>query len=261
MLRQLRKFKEEDFYVLGGPFRAGRQSPGNLAGTLLLSIFIICVLAVLANFFVFVDWELPRYKVVLPMIIIYDSLILLTIILCIVYSIEAVYRTRQASQYFLVIWVSQLIFGQSLFLIVMYMILETGPEEQSMKIALFVIASYIIGILLYVIFFQRMVYKMKKGRYKEGTELDEKRQEQEEGLKTGEVQSYAISFVITVAGAIMSFLSWIDIQDTDMLMLFIVSVALFFTMFLILPTQIMTWYCIRRFKSFQFNPDKEEDQT
>src|SRR5699024_1370728 len=112
---------EEDFYVLRGPLKSGRQSPDSLAGNLLLTPFLLGIILGIANLFVFLDRIEPAHPAVIAICLICDLIGLIIIIYSIVYSIKGVYRSRETTQYFITIIVIQSI-TFFLYLIMVYFI-------------------------------------------------------------------------------------------------------------------------------------------
>src|SRR5699024_1135287 len=69
--KRLDKLSEEDFAVLNGPLKSGRQSPESLGGILLLTPFIVGVFLFIGNLFVFMDSIMTTNAVIIFLILLY----------------------------------------------------------------------------------------------------------------------------------------------------------------------------------------------
>lgn len=156
----------------------------------------------------------------------------MTIILSIIYSFKAIYTTRQASQYFLTIWVSQFVFGYSMYWISMYMIFDDEQFHHYMnvsgfKLMIFIITSHIIGILIVFISVIRMIYKMEHGDYQQDTYLDKKRSEMEEAIEDNTIEQYMIRVAATLIGSVAALIGWLGVNDVETLTIATIGTSYF----------------------------------
>src|SRR5699024_6916927 len=99
MKKKLDKLPLENFLILRLPLESGRQSPESLAGIFVISPFLIGLLLLILNMFVFIDrFEPPHIAVTLTSIIC-NLIGLLLIILSIVFAIKKVFQKRARAQY------------------------------------------------------------------------------------------------------------------------------------------------------------------
>src|SRR5699024_10276191 len=120
--KRLDKLSEEDFAVLNGPLKSGRQSPESLGGILLLTPFIVGVFLLIGNLFVFMDRIEPAHDVVIILILLYDLVGLVVAISAIFFASKKVYKSRQAGLYLFVTIISPYLFGILPLVIAYYLI-------------------------------------------------------------------------------------------------------------------------------------------
>jgi len=255
MIKRLDQLSEEDFYVLRGPLESGRQSPGSLAGNLLLTPFLLVIILGIANLFVFLDRIEPAHPVVIAICLICDLIGLIIIIYSIIYSIKSVYQSRETTQYLLTIIVIQSI-TFFLYLIMLYFIFDDvqfhhNYAHSQSNAVIFAIITFIIGIFVFIFASIRFIKLLEQGEFRKGTRRDETRMMLERKVKQFTI--YGIVFGTSVSLIGNQFVG-IDLNNS-----FVVSlgVLIFFVMMFILPEQLVIWYCKHRFKSFNFNEKNE----
>lgn len=246
---------EEDFAVLNGPLESGRQSPDALGGNLILVAVMIVGMLVLFNWIFFVSDLEEGYKIALIILIIVDVIGIALIIFSIVFSIRRVYETRQSAQYFIVILVTQYIFGLLFYLAGLFIILHdlqhgyrgtVGEEE----LVLFAIASFSIGIFIFIFSFIRFVRLLRKGKFRKNTSRDKIRGQLE--ARTDEFKKVGIFSGMAMLGTATSIFQMFPVHDAGSLLIVTIGITLFFVMLFILPEQLVSWYCIKKFKSFRY---------
>jgi len=252
--KRLDKLSEEDFAVLKGPLESGRQSPESLAGNLLIAPFLIGVLLLIANMFVFVDRIEPAHPVVIILCLLYDGMALILILLSLQFGVKKVYKNRQSTQYLIVILLSQFMFGGSGYWIGMYMIFDSQQFHHSiavgnLKLVIFIISSLVVGVILFIFSFIRFLKKLEEGKFRKNTKRDKIRSQLEEN--TMNFEKFAIVFGVSFTLIITSLFTMLGVHDIEVLFVASIGVTLFYVMQFILPEQIVIWYCIRRFKSYR----------
>ena len=255
MKKRLDKLSEEDFYVLRGPLKSGRQSPDSLAGNLLLTPFLLGIILGIANLFVFLDRIEPAHPAVIAICLICDLIGLIIIIYSIVYSIKGVYRSRETTQYFITIIVIQSI-TFFLYLIMVYFIFDDVQfhhdyTHSPLNAVIFGIIAFIIGIFVFIFASIRFIKLLEKGEFRKGTRRDETRMILENKIPQFTIYGIVLGMSVSLSGR--QFVG-IDLNDSFIVGL---GVLIFFVMMFILPEQLVIWYCKHRFKSFNFNKENE----
>lgn len=258
MRKRLSQLNEEDFMVFNGPLASGRQSPEGLAGTLLFAPILLIGLVGLANMFVFMNRSEPAHQVVIVLCIVLSVIGGIIALLSIIYSFQKVYETRQSMQYWISIWLSQFLFGHLLYWISLYMIFDGDQFHHRFNVSgqtmvLFVIGTFLIGLVTFFIFFVRLVIKIEKGEFRKKTKRDQLRSQLEES--TGKFQGFAVKTGIALTLALTSLVKIFEVNDLETFVISVIGITLFFVMWFILPEQIITWYCIKRFESFNYKGD------
>lgn len=258
MKKRLDQLSEEDFAVLSGPLDSGRQSPSGLAGTLLLAPFLLGFVVILANFFVFGDRIEPAHPVVIVICLIMDVVGFLIIVLSFVFSAKKVYKSRQSTQYFITILVSQFLFGGFFYWIVLYILFDNKQFHHNIVISnnemlSLIIGTLLLGMLIFIIAFIRFIRLLEDGKFRKNTKRDEIRGSLENNIPK-------IKRTATVGGASfvligISLNRIYGVYDFEFLLGATVSMSLFYVMLFILPEQLVIWYSIKRFESFQFDFD------
>lgn len=255
MKKKIKTLSEEDFAVLNGPLESGRQSPGALGVNLILVAVMITGMLILFNWIFAVSELEEGYSLVLTILIVVTVIGIILIMLSVIFSIKGVYETRQAAQYFIVILVTQYTFGLLLYLAGLFIILhdlqhgyrgEVGVEE----LALFAIASFSIGIFIFIFSFIRFVRLLKKGKFRKNTSRDKIRGQLE--ARTDEFKKTGIFGGIAMLGTATSIFQMFPVHDAESLLIVTIGITLFFVMLFILPEQLVSWYCIKKFNSFRY---------
>ncbi|WP_121640024.1 hypothetical protein [Virgibacillus sp. Bac330] len=245
MLKLLNNLYEEDFSVLRGPLKSGRQSPNSMAGMLIFSIFLQIFMFVLI-YIVAADRSIFPFKEILK--IVHLVLTIILIILSIVYSINSVYRKHEELQYLVSILVSQNLFGVFPFLGALFFL---GKELSKSLLLFLTIITLILGVLIVMITAIRFYFLLKKGEYRGGSKKGQLRSKFETTtyLPAVIIGSTGLVFVIQHIIRNMIFV------DLELIILVVVGFGVFFTMLFVLPEQLVILYCKYRFESFNFDKD------
>lgn len=253
---RLNKLSEIDFGVLNGPLKSGRQSPESLGGTLLLVPFLVGVFLLIGNFFVFMDRIEPAHDVVIILCILFDIVGLVVSILAVSFAFKKVYKSRQAEQYLVVTLISLYIFGILPLVIALYMIFDDVQFNHNFsigntKMVLFIIGILVLGVMVFLFAFLRFIKRLEDGKYRR-----ENKSDTNEGYLEGRSLNFKkISITVGIAFILVAIilLTVLHVTDVETLFMSSLSIMLFYSMLFILPKQIVIWYCIKRFKSFQSN--------
>lgn len=254
--KRLDKLSEEDFAVLNGPLKSGRQSPESLGGILLLTPFIVGVFLLIGNLFVFMDRIEPAHDVVIILILLYDLVGLVVATLAIFFASKKVYKSRQAGQYLFVTIISPYLFGILPLAIALYMIFDDVQFNHNFTVGntemvLFIIGILALGVMVFLFAFLRFIKRLEDGKYHKKNKSDTN-----EGFLEGRSLNfkkiYTIFGVAFILVAII-LLTVLHVTDVETLFISSLTIMIFYSMLFILPEQIVIWYCIKRFKSFQVN--------
>ncbi|WP_420849937.1 hypothetical protein [Psychrobacillus vulpis] len=242
------RFIEEDFRVLRGPFESGRQTPGNLGFTLIISIFLQAMLYAL-EYFMAADSTIFPYKDNILQVHFWLTVVL--VILSIIYAIPAVYKRSGKMQYLVTIIVTQNMSSIPFLIMALFLV---GKEGEGMiategSLLRFTFIILLIGLLIFIFTFIRFNTLLRKGHYRKGSKKDELRGRFEN-------TSYVPAAIIVGLG-IVFIIQYIvrstSIDDINMIVLIVGGITAFFVMLFILPEQLVILYCKFRFKSFNFN--------
>ncbi|ALC88197.1 hypothetical protein AM499_11715 [Bacillus sp. FJAT-22090] len=248
MLSKLGKLKEADFIVLRGPLESGRQSPGNLAGTLILATFLQALLFSL-EYFMAGKYTFYPYKDKILMVHFWITLAI--IVLSLIYSIPAVYKRSGKIQYLLSILVSQNLFSFSFLISALFLIGMYGegkkPNSESLLDITFIILA--IGLLVFITTCIRFYILLRKGHYRKGSKKDKMRSK----FETTSYLPVAILAGLGIVFIIQYIARQSAIDDLNAFVTIVMGILLFFIMLFILPEQLVILYCKYRFKSFNFN--------
>lgn len=242
------KLSERDFEVLRRPLESGRQSPGALAGILIVSIFLQALMYLLEYFVAGSFTIYPNKDGILK---VHFWFTLGLIALSLIYSIPAVYTRSGKMQYLLSILVSQNLFSIPFFICALFLVGNDGNGEQpSMESLLnFTYITLGIGLLIFIVTFIRFYFLLRKGHYRKDSKKDEIRSK-------FETTSYIPAAIIAGIGIvfIIQFVARNSaLADLNGMIFIVIGISLFFVMLFILPEQLVILYCKFRFKSFNFN--------
>lgn len=256
MKKRLDKLSEEDFSVLAGPIKSGRQSPESLGVNLLIAPFLIGLLLIIGNVFVFVDRIEPAHYVVVLLCLLFDMVGAVIIVLAIFYASKKIYKSRQAEQYLVVTLISQYLFGILPLGIALYMIFDGTQFHHNVPIgnsgmAFFIIGIMVFGVIVFLFAFLRFIKKLEEGKFRRNTKRDKYRGYLEERSLDfdGIVKKFVIAFILVAIILRMI----LQVNDIEILFIGSLTIIIFYTMLFILPEQLVIWYCMKKFKSFQSN--------
>jgi MFS family permease len=259
MKKKLDKLPLENFLVLRQPLESGRQSPESLAGIFVISPFLIGVCLVIVNFFVFGSFRPSLAAIVLAHIC--NAVGIVLVILSIIFAFKKVFQKRERTQYFISIIIIQAIIGY-FYVTALYILYEDPPfryaaGESEMKVIVFIIATFIIGVILFISAFIRFYKLLEKGAFKKNTKRDQVRISLE--ARTDTFKVFGIVAGVSAFFIFSSLLVLFDFRFRDMETLFMITlfITLFYTMMFILPEQLVIWYCKGRFKCFNFDENNE----
>src|SRR5690625_339129 len=265
MFWRLRRLKEKDFYVFNGPLISGRQHPDSLAGSLLIGSILIILILVIGNVFVFVDRIVPAPTIVITICITLTVFSGIVVLLAFIYSFQAVYQTRQSMQYWLSILVAHLLFGHLLYWIALYIAYDSKQFHHSMEISdfditVFIIGTYIVGFLTFLISFAYLVHTIEQVKYRKGTAIEKRRRHMETNLES--YKGIAIRIAMLFISVVVAVVGWLKVDEIETVAFVAITTTLLIVMSALLPEQFITWYCIKRFDSFNFekNTDNESER-
>src|SRR5699024_614568 len=115
----------------------------------------------------------------------------------------------------------------------------------------FIIGSMVLGICFFLFTFFRLLKNLEAGKFRKNTKRDEIRGYLEG--RTMDFQAIAIRFGIDFVLIVTSLIKILHVNDFEILLFTSIGITLFYVMLFILPEQLVIWYCIKRFKSFQFD--------
>lgn len=234
-----------NYAALRKPLESGRQDPQNLAGNMVLAAFLQAGLYAAEYYIVGYSSDHPWKEQILAIHFWFTAVL---IALSLIYSIPAVYRRSERIQYLISILVSQNLFGFTFYICALFIATEeTGAYRQSM--VTFTWITLLIGLLVFLLIFVRLIHKIRRGDYREGAQQDRIREQ-------FEYKSYIPA--ATVAGLGIFFILQHVIRQnggTDLgnLIFLLIGFGLFYVMLFVLPEQLVILYCKFRFRSFNFN--------
>src|SRR5699024_5400642 len=190
------------------------------------------------------------------LILLYDLVGLVVAISAIFFASKKVYKSRQAGQYLFVTIISPYLFGILPLAIALYMIFDDVQFNHNFTIGNTEMVLFIIGIidlgLIFIIFdFLRFTKRLEDGKYHKKNKIDTN-----EGFLEGRslnfkkiYTTFGVAFILVA----IKLLTVLHVTDVETLFISSLTIMIFYSMLFILPEQIVIWYCIKRFKSFQVN--------
>ncbi len=239
------KLKEKDFKVLRVPLESGRQRPDSLAMALILVLLLQALMYYLV-YYVAAETTIFPYVDRIQEIHIWINACL--IILCGIYSIPAIYKRSQKTQYLISILAIQNLAGVSVYLAIIFLL---GDQEgiSVESLLTFTKITIIISGLFFLATCIRLYILLLKGHYRKGSKKSQLR-------NSFETTSYIPLAIIGSTGLVFViqyiFRTLDSIDGFDMLTL-ILGMSLFYVMIFVLPEQLVIFYCKFRFKSFNFD--------
>ncbi|WP_237342345.1 hypothetical protein [Heyndrickxia coagulans] len=242
----LKKFEERDFAILREPLES-RQSPGTLAGVLLLAIFLQLLMYYLTYHVAARNTYFPnvnliqKYHFWVTMILVSFSTFLI---------IPGIMTKLQKVQYLLSIFVSQNLFGLYSLFMGLFLI---GENENIREQSLIMFTNIVICIGLFIFVFTsiRFYILLKKGEYRSGSKRDNIRGNLEKNIKSH------FPTILTASVGLMFIIQYlfryVGFDDIEEMFYTVLALLIFFTMMFVLPEQLVILYCKFRFKSFNFN--------
>ena len=237
---------EKDFEVLRNSL-ANRQSPKGLSSALLFSIPLLWLMY-------YVVFHVAGEATIFPYIermregaFWFISILSITLFL---FSFKLIYNRFHKTQYALSIVFSQLLFGVSPYMVVLFLMGEQNNITQESLLA-FTNITLIFGLLIFVISIIRFIVLIRKGSYRAGTKKDHARAKMERtsyigvAVMTGLSIFYTLQYLIRNSGGF-----GVLLEDGLILLL---GLVLYYVMLFILPEQLVILYCKYRFKSFNFS--------
>ena len=216
---------------------------------LMLSVFILALFMYLMYLMTTSNTNFPYKDLVYY---IYSVITILLIISAIIYSIPPIYKRGQKIQYFIMILVSQVIFGLFFFICPLLLLGMNRyflfDESSLMRIS---VALLVGGLLLFLFTSIRFIVLLRKGEYRANSK---------KGRLRSRIESKTIVPTAIIVGTSLSLLVQsvfknLFIFDGNVMMFVIGGPLLFFTMLFILPEQLVILYCKIRFESFNFDKD------
>src|SRR5699024_9125224 len=224
--KRLDKLSEEDFAVLNGPLKSGRQSPESLGGILLLTPFIVGVFLLIGNLFVFMDRIEPAHDVVIILILLYDLVGLVVAISAIFFASKKVYKSRQAGQYLFVTIISPYLFGILPLAIALYMIFDDVQFNHNFTVGntemvLFIIGILALGVMIFLFAFLRFIKRLEDGKYRRKNKIST----QDADMAASTLDLKKISTHVGIAVKLVAIILVRVMHVTDVETLFISSVS------------------------------------
>lgn len=174
----LKKLKEEDFFVLRGPFVSERQSPRSLAFASMLSLFILPLMFFFTQIMMADETIYPNVDVFYTINLWITGILMF---LALVFAIERVYMKMQKTQYLVSIVISQNVFGVSWYLSTLYSVGRGGNATQK-SLIIFTMITLFLALLIFVVTSIRFYKLLLVGQYRKGSKKDEQRSDLEAGL-------------------------------------------------------------------------------
>lgn len=262
MKKKLDQLTERDFLSFRLSLESGRQSPDNITSILITTSILSVLLLGLFNFFVFADRIDPPHPVIVNVTLIYDVVGFILIGLAIAFSFKSIYQKRQGFQYLVSILILNLIFGPFFYLIGLYFLSDSTQFHHRMGISassliLLITVTLLIGLGIFVYSYVKMMKLLNQGKFRQGTE----RYEKQKSTEKNEPKTYKGTVTALLSGTLgngIFVINYFEQNPTEDIVLFImVGVAAIYTLMLLLPRQLVIFYCKSRFKSFQFNDDNK----
>ncbi|KZE38546.1 hypothetical protein AV656_06465 [Bhargavaea cecembensis] len=234
-----------NYAVLRLPIESGRQSPQNLAGNMLLASFLQAGLFAAEYYIVGYSSGHPWKEQVLTGHFWFTAIL---IALSLLYSFPAVYRRSEKLQYLISILVSQNLFGITFYICAMF-VATRGTEASAESMVNFTWISLLIGLLVFLLVFVRLIRKIRRGDYREGSRQEEMREqfEYKSYIPAATMAGLGIFFVLQY---VIRQNGWTDFGS---LLFALIGFGLFYAMLFVLPEQLVILYCKFRFRCFNYN--------
>ena len=252
MYRNLNILEEKEFEFFRIPFKSGRQTLSNLKKGLYFGMFLQAFLS-LVFYYVLTESSKPLGLYIYIIIISSFIISVLLIALSIIFAFPVVYQKRQALQYLVVSLVLFNVFGLSMYSIAIYlMYLEI--DETSTTFSIFLFVSIIIYIVFATTVLFRIVRSLMKGDYRESS----LKHNHEKALKADKKRLRFNEYLIALIGAVFVIqfvLNNILITEVRIILLILLMFLLSYIGIYMFAHSLITYYCKKRFASFNFDED------
>src|SRR5699024_6211044 len=111
----------------------------------------------------------------------------------------------------------------------------------------------IVGVMIIIVGFLRFNYLLTNGKFREGSDLDLKRQTTEESA-TDYIRAILI-IVVGIGIIALTMVKYLEVAQLDRLLIASFGILVFYYVLYKLPVQLCILYCKRRFKSFNFDTE------
>lgn len=257
MFKRYNELSEDYFSALRRRFELHQQSPRAL-GRALVGSSIAHAFFCLFSIFILTDgWDHPLVTRIFLIHVVVTSV---QFYFSLFYSIPYVNRMRQKMQYFFVI-TTLLLIGISFYLIPLYIVADEvlfGYHSHSYYVTeetfiRFIQLSLIVGVMIMIVGFLRFNYLLTNGKFREGSDLDLKRQTTEESA-TDYIRTILI-IVVGIGIIALTMAKYLEVAQLDRLLIASFGILVFYYVLYKLPVQLCILYCKRRFKSFNFDAE------
>lgn len=235
----------EKFIVFRRPLESGRQNPANLAGNMILASFLSAFMVGMEYFFAASGTAHPWQD---EMLTVHTWFTGVLIGLSLILAVPTLYKKAEKLQYLVSILVSQNLFGLSFYIWALLLIAEEGNGMSAESILEVTRWTLTVGALVLVLTFIRLIVRIYKGKYREGSAQDEIRGrfEYKSHLPAAIVGGLGLFFILRYL------ITHTNSVGADILLIIFVGMFLFYVMLFILPEQLVILYCKFRFKSFNY---------
>lgn len=236
----------EKYAVLRRPLESGRQSPMNLS-TVLIFGAVLQVGLYLLEYYVIGYSSIHPYKQEIVSWHFWFSIVL--ILLGLIFGVPFIYRRFEKIQYLISILYAQNLFGITLYICALFLATSQDYRLDVEEMLSFTWMTFIVGLLIFLLTLGRIIWKICKGDYAEGSHSDHIRAgfEYKSYLPIATVTGLGIFFVIQYV------IQQIGLENLSIHLMIVMGIGLFYVMLFILPEQLIIFYCKLRFSSFNFH--------
>lgn len=236
---------EKNFIVFRRSLETGSRSTANIAGNLILATFLSVFMVGMEYFFEASGTAHPWQDELLMAHTWFTGIL---IGLSLIFSFPWVYKRAEKLQYLVSILVSQNLFGLSFYIWALLLIAEEGNGMAAESILEVTRWTLVVGAIVLVLTFIRLIVKIYRGKYREGSAQDEIRGmfEYKSHLPAAIVGGLGLFFILRYL------ITHTNTVGADILLIIFMGMFLFYVMLFILPEQLVILYCKFRFKSFNY---------
>ena len=252
LLKKLDKLEEEDFVIFRIPFETGRQSLSNIKRGLLLGVFVQFLFG---GVFIYVVADPEVYPNEIKTILIGLSYLITTclIIISIIFTLPNMYKKRQHIQYLIFSLMLLNVSGLSLYLMSMLFLNRGAIMDHSTYIILICI-TFLLLFLFFVLITLRLISSLEKGFYRrESRKFDYEDKYKEDTKRLTKLPEVTVGIVGLII--IMNSLFKYSNLAIELLIATILCFLLPYISVYMFAHSLITYYCKKRFTSFNFDED------